>query len=48
MAWKRRPRGSAHELLTIGCDARSVLLDADDRRINHLHSPIMAGSQSIH
>ena len=41
----------AHQLLTVGCDARAVMVHADDRRINHLHSGHhgqrrMAGSRS--
>ena len=37
-----------HQLLTVGRDARAVLVDADDGRVNHLHRCIIIGGQRVH
>src|SRR5207302_10298728 len=38
----------AHQLFTIASDTSSMLMHADDGRINHLHGCIMACGQRIH
>src|ERR1700746_723250 len=38
----------AHRLLSIPHDACTVLMYADDRRVDHLHGGVMGASQCIH
>jgi hypothetical protein len=39
---------TAHVLLTIGGDACAVLVNANDRRVDHLHRCVMSSGEGIH
>src|ERR1041384_549385 len=38
----------SYRLSSVPCDARPMLMDANDRRVDHLHGGIMGAGQRVH